>query len=113
MKDDIAFLKKMFRERHNRTVYTVRDCVRSSKKGVYIRVLIPANIPITAAGGKTVRARKVLNISRITAHILDMEPCDVNALFCTSVGVDAGEYIVMRLSEKVLGDKYALNHETL
>ena len=113
MKDYMPYLKKQFRQRWNRQVYTVCVDTNKAKTQFTIKVCIAVNNPITL-GGKTVRSRQILNISRMVAEICDLRKHDVdNAIIFGGSGLDVGEAIVRRLSTKLYGDAYALTQHWL
>lgn len=108
MKDYMPYLKKQFRQRWNRQVYTVCVDTHKAKTQFTIKVCISINNPITFAGG-TVRSRQIQNISRMVAELCNLrfETAD-NAIIFGGSGTDVGEAIVQRLSTKLYGDAYAL-----
>ena len=113
MQDFTAYLKKQFKQRWNRQVYTVCVGTNKAKTQFTIKVCISINNPITL-GGKTVRSRQVQNISRMVADLCDLrfDPT-ANAITFGGSGTDVGEAIVRRLSTKLYGDAYALTQHWL
>lgn len=71
MQDFTAYLKKQFKQRWNRQVYTVCVDTHKAKTQFTIKVCISINNPITL-GGKTVRSRQVQNISCMVADLCDL-----------------------------------------
>ena len=113
MQDFTAYLKKQFKQRWNRQVYTVCVDTNKAKTQFTIKVCISINNPITL-GGKTVRSRQVQNISRMVADLCDLRfDSDENAITFGGSGTDVGEAIVRRLSTKLYGDAYALTQHWL
>ena len=108
MQDFTAYLKKQFKQRWNRQVYTVCVGTNKAKTQFTIKVCIAINNPITL-GGKTVRSRQVQNISRMVADLCDLRfDREANSVIFGGSGLDVGEAIVRRLSTKLYGDAYAL-----
>ena len=71
MKDYTAYLKKQFKQRWNRQVYTVCVGTNKAKTRFTIKVCIAINNPITI-GGKAVRSRQIRNISCMVASMCDL-----------------------------------------
>ena len=117
LKNSLDFLKKQFALRHNRHVWTVCTNVNSTRTKYTLKVCIAVNNPISL-GGKTVKARQIVNISRMVSELCGYELADGdNAIVFHGCGLDVGEAVTMKLSSVLFAKKsnapYELTHHWL